>query len=42
MCAHFYQRGPDIKTGAEKVFGFQKANHAKKPWIREKMIENTE
>ena len=31
-----------IKTGAEKVLGFQKANHAKKPWVTEKMIEKME
>jgi hypothetical protein len=28
-----------INTAAEKVLGFQKANHAKKPWVTEKMIE---
>ena len=28
-----------IKTGAEKVFGYQKAVKAKKPWITDKMLE---
>jgi len=28
-----------IKIGAEEVFEYQKANHEKKPWVTEKMIE---
>ena len=31
-----------IKSGAEEVFGFQKANSAKKPWITDRIIEKME